>query len=184
MVDNFGIFPREFVEWQFYFIQILDRNRSASNNKTRCVKSYFIESQDTLDKKKDEMIAIANATNSRIYIHPSRRDKNQIALELLSLVADCIRTNTNNKIWRAYESTCGRNSWVEKIWVVDVDTKDDVSLQDTIKHIELIRPNRKPRKVIPTVKWYHLLYQWWFDLSKYTAKRDVHKNNPTLLYAN
>lgn len=128
------------------------------------------------------MIAIAKATNSRIYIHTARRDKNKIALEVIALIANYINTNTNNKVWRAYETACGKNQWIEKIWLVDVDTNDEEELNNSIESIYSIRPYRKPSYVIPTVKWYHLIYRWWFDMSAYTLKRDVHKNNPTLLY--
>lgn len=153
------------------------------NNKTRCIKSYYVDTQEYLDKKKDEMIKIADTTGCRIYIHPARRNKNKIALQLLSYVADCISTNTNNKMWRSYETVCWRNLWEDKLWIVDVDSKNFEEYIIAKEHIAGIRPYREPAFVIPTVNWCHMIYKWWFDMSQYELKRDIHKNNPTLLYA-
>ena len=99
-LNNFSIFPWDFVPGEFYFVQLLDRSKSGGNNKTRCVKSYHIDSQEYLDKKYDEMLTIANATNSRIYVHPARRSKLKVSLELLSYIADCINTDTLDRVYR------------------------------------------------------------------------------------
>ncbi len=184
MTNNFATFPFEWVPGEFYFFQIINREKSSTNNKARCIKSYFIRDQDHLDKKIPEMINIAETTNSRIYMHPSRRSERKIALELLTYTADCIKYNEIGRLWRWYETVCWRDHWVEKIWVVDVDTKDAIELWETVSHILNIRPYRQPRATIETVNWYHLLYKWWFDKSQFNLDRDIHMNNPTLLSYN
>lgn len=187
MVDNFDRFPRRFVKWEFYFIQILDRKRSASSNNGRCIKSYFVDSEEYLNKRKDDMIAMAHAYDARIYIHPARRSKMQIALEILSYTADCIKTNSIDRMWRVYETVCWKNSWTEKVWIVDVDTKNKEVLYHTAQEIKKCRPYRDPDYIMPTVNGYHIIYKGWFDLQEYSENTisllwDVHKNNPTLLY--
>lgn len=123
MINNFSTFPFEFVPGEFYFFQIINRQKSWTN-KARCIKSYFIRDQEHLDKKMEEMISIAETTNSRVYMHPSRRSKRKISLELLTYTADCIKYNEIGRLRRWYETVCWRDHWVEKIRLVDVDTKD------------------------------------------------------------
>jgi hypothetical protein len=190
MIDNFDKFPRERKDWEFYFVQILDRNRSASSNNGRCIKSYFIDSQEYLEKRKDDMVKLADCFDARIYIHPARRNKFNVWLDMLWYTADCIKTGSTERLRRAYETACWKNKWVEKIWIVDVDTKDKEILYSTAQAIAYCRPYREPYVIMPTVNWYHMLYKWWFDTEVYNKwlewsryKRDIHKNNPTVLYA-
>jgi hypothetical protein len=183
MIDNFDKFPRERKEWEFYFVQILDRNRSASSNNGRCIKSYFIDSQEYLEKRKDDMIKLADCFSARIYIHPARRNKLNVWLDMLWYTADCIKTGSIERLRRAYETACWNNKWVQKIWIIDVDTKSEESIYNTIEHIKTLQPYRMPYKVMETVNGYHILYEWWFDRSGYKLKRDIHTNNPTVLYA-
>lgn len=71
--------------------------------------------------------------------------------------------------------------------IVDIDTKDQKIIDETIDHIAIIRPFRRPFKMLETVDWYHAIYQWGFDRDEYYRTRihkwDVHTNNPTILYA-
>lgn len=184
MINNFSKFPFEFVPGEFYFFQIINREKSSTNNKSRCIKSYFIRDQEHLDKKMEEMIKISEATNSRIYMHPSRRSERKISLELLTYTADCIKYNEIGRLWRWYETVCWRDHWVEKIRLVDVDTKDQSVVEETVKHIKSLRPFREPRIINKTVNGYHILYKGWFDSSQYKLWRDIHRNNPTLLFYN
>lgn len=182
MINNFNTFPFEFIPGEFYFFQIINRQKNWTNNKSRCIKSYFVRDQEHLDKKMPEMIKIADTTNSRIYMHPSRRSERKISLELLTYTADCIKYNEIGRLWRWYETVCGRDHWVEKIRLVDVDTKDQWIVEEVIQHIKLLRPYREPWIINETVNGYHILYRGWFDSSQYKLWWDIHKNNPTLLY--
>lgn len=187
MINNFDKFIRDFVEWEFYFVQILDRSKASWNNKTRCIKSYYVESAEYLAKKKEEMIRIAETTWCRIYAHPWRRNKKQIALKLLAYIADCISTETTNKIRRAYETVCGKHS-SQKRWIIDIDTKQDDIVIGTIEAIRECRPHIDPDHILETVNGFHLIYNKWFDVAQYNTNWKyvwtIHKNNPTLLYYN
>lgn len=191
VLNNFSKFPWDFVEWEFYFVQLLDRSKSGGNNKTRCVKSYHIDSQKYLDKKMEEMITIAKATNSRIYVHPARRSKQKVALELLSYIADTINTNTLDRVYRAFETATGRNTGTEKMWVLDFDSRDKNLLQQHVEAIKLCKPYIDPEYILETVSWYHVIYKGGFnriEYNKFTNKEwltmfDIHTNNPCLLYA-
>ena len=184
IINNFEKFPFIRDEQAYmYFFQILDRSKKG-NNKNRCVKSFYISSYESFLAKQEEMIILAEATDSRVYVHPARRDKNRISLELLSYVATRLaEANDCNKMWRAYESVCGRNKWVERMWIVDVDTKDEFVVWDTIQHIDSIGWGT-PYFINETVNWFHLIYNKGFNRSKYSLSHQIHANNPTLIYYN
>ena len=85
MINNFDRFPREFKNWEFYFIQLIKRAKDNPwvrwinwNNHARCIKTYSIRTQEDLKKRKQEMIDIATVCNARIYIHPARRNEEEI----------------------------------------------------------------------------------------------------------
>jgi len=183
-MDNTETFPFDWSDQScFYFFQVLDRNKNW-NNKNRCIKSYFIDNEEQYNKKLEEMITLCNCFLARLYVHPARRNKQKIDLELLAFVANRLaESNDCNKMRRAYESVCGRNKWVETRWIVDIDTKDQFFVWDVIQKIESIEPHVKPFFINETVSGYHLIYDRWFNLSKFNLWIDVHKNNPTLLYA-
>lgn len=183
IIDNFEAFGFDFVPWEFYYIQILNRDKSSGNNKTRCIKTYYVDTQEYFDKKKQEMIEIAKTTHSRVYVHPARRDKKRIALQMITYVAKCIEYEEIDRLRRWYETVCGRNQGTEKMWIIDIDTKDESLLQTAIEHIEAIQPFRKPYKILPTVHGYHLIYKGGFDRSSYKLEWDIHTNNPTVIYA-
>ena len=185
MVNNFDTFPFDRSDPStFYFFQIINRRKQSWNNKVRCIKSYFIDSKEYLDKKRDEMTAIADLMWCRVYVHPARRSKEQIWLRLIGYVADCVSTKTVEKLSRCYETVCWRSLWVEKRWIVDVDSKNELVIEDTVEHIKTLRPFLKDEDIFinRTVNWYHVITKKWFDLSKFDLGWDVHKNNPTVIY--
>ncbi len=147
------------------------------------MKTYYVDSAEYLEKKKPEMIKLAEATNSRVYVHPTRRSKERIALQFITYIAKCIEYEELDRMWRGYETVCGRNAGVEKMWIIDVDAKDEALLKNVIDRIKLIKPFREPYKVIPTVHGYHVIYKGGFDRSAYDLPWDIHTNNPTVIYA-
>lgn len=192
MIDNFNEFKRDFKEWEFYFIQIIKRKKDNPdtpwinwNNHARCIKEYSIGSKEQLDKRKQEMINIAEATNSRIYIHPARRSYDQVARDMCLMIWEHIAKWWHWLSW-LYRHACGSNKWAERLWVVDVDSdnKDVFTLASLKKFIQSIKWNAEIKMVLKTINWCHLITTP-FDLQKfkeYYPSVDVHKNNPTLLY--
>lgn len=186
-IDNFANFPFDRSDkWCFYFFQLLDRSKNG-NNKNRLVKSYYIDSQKTLEYRMEEMIKIADVTGARIYVHPARRNKRDIDLDLIAYVAQRLKeSNECDKMRRAYESVCGQNKWVEKRWIVDVDHKDKSTAITAMWYISSLRPKLSVQEDMflnQTPNWRHIICKKWFDLSQYDLQRDIHKNNPTVIYA-
>lgn len=195
MVNNFDKFKREWRDNEFYFIQIIKRKKDNPdvvwinwNNHARCIKEYSIYSQEQLDKHKEEMIKIAEATNSRIYIHPAKRNKDEIAKDLCLLIWEHIAKWWHWSSW-LYRHACWLNAWTEKLWIVDLDDdrKDFYTFQSMRQIINNLRPWwDKIVMELPTVNWFHFITKP-FDLQRFKEifpNIDVHKNNPTILYYN
>jgi|SRR6185437_3358171 len=175
---------------EFYFIQILQRSKEnpglGKNN--RLVKAYYIYTLEYLERKTEEMILLANSLNARIYIHLNRRNSRMISLELMEDLAHCIKSNEIYNLDKLYNSCCGRHhSDKDKTWVVDIDSKDDVyinNLIDNINKIELIDNKYKIIVKIPTKNGIHLITRPFNskDFSFIYPDIEIHKNNPTILY--
>jgi len=191
MIDNFWIFNFEWVDWEFYFFQIIKRKKDNPdtawinwNNHMRCIKEYTIWSKESLDKHRQEMIEIANATNSRIYMHPTRRSYEEIKKEMCFMIWENIKYNKHNLHW-LYRSACGQNKWTNKLWIVDIDTKSIRFVKRIWKFISTLKPWKEPYQYIKTKNWRHII-SYPFDLQefKHHFEIEVHRNNPTLMYFN
>ncbi len=160
-VDNFGTFPFDWSDPEtFYFFQIINRKQSSGNNKGRCIKTYYVDTKEYLEKKISEMKALTDTNDGyRVYVHPARRSKGKIALELLQYVAECLVKNTLERLDRSYPTVCGRNLGIEKVWIVDVDNKEQSDIDETIAHIKTLRPYPDARFINPTVNGNHILYK-------------------------
>jgi hypothetical protein len=52
--------------------------------------------KEQLEKYKQEIIDIATVTNSRIYMHPTRRNKEEIRKEMCYMIGENIMYNRHN----------------------------------------------------------------------------------------
>lgn len=182
MQNNFDTFPFTWVPWEFYFFQLLDRSKSWSNNKARCIKSYCIADREELDKKMAEMIAISDATNARVYCHPWRRSSNQILSQTIHYLTWCVLDkNKQHKAYRARDSMCWKYG-AERVRLVDVDSLNYDDVTETIKKVREVWWPFDPRLINKTINWYHILYRSKFDRRKASLKRDIHTSNPTFIY--
>jgi hypothetical protein len=88
-----------------------------------------------------------------------------------------------------FDSVVGQIKTLEKRWIVDVDTKDEINVHRVAHIIDSIRPDGpKITAVIPTKNGYHFITKR-FDVLEFTNKMkqygevpDIQKKNPTLLY--
>lgn len=190
MINNLDEFNRERKDGEFYFIQILLRKKDQPewtiglnwNNSVRCLRTYYIDSPEKLEKYKNEMIDICDMFNARLYMHPARRSKLNVALKCIGLLGEYIMKNNLERVPNLYTTACGSIMGSEKIWVVDVDSKDDLLLSEVRLAIGNTRPNKLPLQTLETKNGYHILCNP-FDLSSWGfSDIDVHKNNPTILY--
>jgi hypothetical protein len=181
----------------FYFVQILQRKKDhpgvvlgGSNNNSRLIKAYYINSVEKLDVHKEEMIKLCQIFNARASINLNPRNYEKVAFRLLQKVADQMSNKDFYNVRTAYDSVCGLySSEMDKRWLIDID-KDDVPellrIQTTIQDLQESILNRDYciQAVIPTVSGYHIITNP-FNLDKFSKvwpKIEIHKNNPTLLY--
>lgn len=197
-IDNFNLFPFEWKEWEFYFFSIIKRKKDNPNipwinwnNHMRLIKSYSIYTQKGLEKYKQEMINIAEITNSRIYMHPTRRSENKVRKLMLQYITENIILNKHNLSW-LYNSVCWWDTFTdERYWIVDIDIDWITHTYNYILEIQGFINNKcmpylknKIIKELETINWYHLITTP-FNIQEFKNQYpdiDIHKNNPTLIY--
>lgn len=206
MVNNFNLISG-LLKWDspddFYFLQILQRNKEHPNlgNNNRRIREYYIHNIQQLDENELEILQLCNVFNARAYIHVNRRNRRQVALEMLALLAHNIKSSQYEGISRIYESICGKHhSEKDKTWVVDVDTTKEEVILKVIDTIVLLKMSMSGLHTgihrIPTKNGVHLITSGFNSdlfakaLPEWTKKQsphhgalvEIHKNNPTLLY--
>jgi len=196
MIDNFeqikGLMKFE-SEDEFYFVQILQRTKENPNlgKNNNLIRTYNVYSLDYLEKKKEEMISIANALNARIYIHLNRRSFKMLAFEMLEDITHQMKSGQFQTISHSYDSICGKHhSEKDKTWVIDIDGQEleETNLTQLKKDVNcFIEPYNNRGKIIaqiPTKNGIHII-STPFNSQKFSEiypDIQIHKNNPTILY--
>lgn len=194
-VNNFKI-VRSLLDFSssddFYFLQILKRKKenpevpSNHNNNKRSIRTYYIPSLDYFNSIEDEVKAICLATNSRAYIHPTKRSYKRVGKYCAITVMERVFNEEYTHIYKAFNTACGREEGRgdRKLWIVDIDVKDlnVVKKYESLLLKELV-------ETIPTKNGYHLItipFRVDTFLQNCAINKlenpDIQKNNPTLLY--
>ncbi len=186
----------KFEEDYFYFIQIIQRSKETPDlgSSNRVIRSYNISSLEKFDKNKDEIIKLCEAFDARAYIYLNRRKWSKIALECLRHNAELIANGQYEGIKSSFETTIGRNNSEpaeSRTWIVDIDTKDELVVHRIVHIIDTSMKPDGPKMLscIPTKNGYHLITKKFDAMSfhKYLSLQgdvpDIHKDNPTILYA-
>lgn len=196
MINNFDLI-RSYLKFEnsgdFYFIQLISRRKDNPElDKAQYVrKTYYIYSLEGFDKKREEIIHFCEYYNARAYIHFTKRNNETISKHM---VQDIVRDYFNGvrDFSHLWETVCGQHCEKPKTWVIDIDKKDNESIEDQI----LLATNRinscmpfgnKIVATIPTKNGVHLITEPFNLLDfkngyKFETVPDVHKNNPTVLY--
>lgn len=197
MIDNWEIIKPLLKfdnEEEFYFLQIIQRKkdftegqqRLGRNNNNRLIKAYYIYSLQQLDDYKDEIVKLCTLFNARAGINLNRRNQKDVALKCLEIMAVALRKNEFTGISKIYNSACGKESSTDKLWLVDIDTKDEIEIANVEYIIELCEPIQVESKIIakiPTKSGIHLITKR-FNRQTFSSYRDeeIHTNNPVNLY--
>lgn len=177
----------------FYFIQIIKRRKDKGNEDMergeRLVKAYFIDKPLT-ESLKNEMISIAKVTNSRIYMTLSPCIKERVVKQCAKDFFDRVCNENYNGLHGVLHTACGLNSTcVGKLFLVDIDTKDEKYIERVEKIINGLSPTADTNKIVvkvPTLNGYHLICKP-FDRNIFKLHFrdiDIHPHNPTLVYYN
>jgi len=178
----------------FYFIHILKRKRENDDctNNSKIIRYYYINSAEHLLDKFEEMKMLSKFHRARVYINLNRRNFEQLGLQMLKKVTDCLINKAYRDISNAYDSVCGSfHIEKEKKWVIDLDDEHNNSDYKRIIINLVIEIGGKIYSEIPTLNGIHLITSpfntqvfnnntfWQNSNLNYP---DIHKNNPTLLY--
>lgn len=178
----------------FYMLYVLKRKKDMppeereKHQSVRTIKSYCIESLDHLERRYDEIKQLCEMFQARAYIHVQKQNQRDVSLEMMVSLAERIKNDNHNQKG-LFDSVVGQLKTQEKRWIVDIDTKDEITIHRAVHIINDIRPEGpKIEECIPTRDGYHLITKR-FDvlefnkrMSEYGEVPDIQKKNPTLLY--
>lgn len=177
----------------FYMIQIMqrgkDQNDGRSSSKVRIIKSYFIESIEYLEERREEIKGLCEFFNARACINLNKKNKKQVSLKGLELMAHLVAHEEYHTFRSIFETACGQTGACDgnKTWIVDIDTKDEIEISYIIETILKCEPfvDDKIVAMIPTVHGFHLITKPFNKKSfndMYNGTIDIHDGTPTVLY--
>ena len=177
----------------FYMIQIMqrgkDQNDSRSSSKVRIIKSYFIESIEYLEERREEIKGLCEFFNARACINLNKKNKKQVSLKGLELMAHLVAHEEYHTFRSIFETACGQTGACDghKTWILDIDTKDEIEISYIIETILKCEPfvDDKIVAMIPTVHGFHLITKPFNKKSckdRYSGTSDIHDGTPTVLY--
>lgn len=175
----------------FYHLQIIKRKKEhpelGSNNIV--IKTYYIQSIDYLELKKDEIISLCDLHDARAYINLNVRSFEKTTYQLMKKVTDLIVSKDFKSARKAYESVCGASGATrDKKWIIDIDEPEVSPLMLAHINHECMPVSEsgdsKIYAIIPTKNGYHIITKP-FDVREFSKQYpdiEIHKNNPTILY--
>jgi len=193
------IFPKK--DDSFYFIQILQRKKDhkgeclgGSNNNSRLIKAYHINSVEKLQKQYEEMCKLADIFDARVSINLNPRSFEKTAFQVLIKISHQMENKDFYNIRKAYDSVCGNyHAEIDKRWLVDIDKEDLDKKDKIIQYIRLAHLQLSDHKKvgnydvlaeIPSKSGLHIITNP-FNLQAFSQQFptiEIHKNNPTNLY--
>lgn len=179
-------------EDDFYYLQIIQRNKDTNTlgTNSRCIKTYYIKSNEEFMRLKDDIIHLCHCFNARAYINLNVRSFKKVTLGCLKAISDRIISNDYTKPYKIFDSITGQSGASrDKSWIIDVDCPEDMKhtyIMNITRLLESCEPfGEKIKAFIDTRNGFHIITST-FNLNKFKEcypDIDIHKNNPTLLYA-
>ena len=174
----------------FYMLYVFKRKKDQpegerdNHQSVRTIKTYCIESIDHLERRYDEIRQMCEMFKARAYIHVQKQNHFDVSLNMMVALAQRIQDgNVNQK--DLFDSVVGQIKTQEKLWIVDIDTRDLQELRNIQITINQCKPEGpKTKYIVPTKNGWHLITDR-FDVLEFSKKHpevDIQKKNPTLLY--
>ena len=197
IIDNFDLLQTQFSKLvnkeDFFFIQLIQRKKDGNKSHVREIKNFYIYNEEDFLKQKDCIISLCKYYNARAYFWVNPRNARDISLECIRAYADLINQKDCSKGYKLWDKKCGvhPSSAYERLWVVDIDSKDQSNLNLMCELINTCWKDnsRKIGYVIPTVNGYHIITNkfntHFFEqllIINQLGHIDIHKDGPTLLY--
>lgn len=149
------------------------------------VRQWFVDSQDSLDRYKDDMINLCKATKARLYVTTDRKSTKKTILTMAQQLDDYIRQLINNpnapiSIKKLSKFSASASQMAEcsdgpKYWLIDIDKTGmteitEEQVEQIVKDFEYIFLDKKVIK-FKTPNGYHVLIKRDFDFRAEFAKR-------------
>jgi hypothetical protein len=197
MIDNLELI-KPLLNFQekgdFYMLYVLKRKKDQpegerdNHQSVRTIKTYCVESIEHLEERYEEVKTLCEMFRARAYIHVQKQNHRDVSLNMMVELAKKIQSQSFVQK-NLFDSVVGQIQTYEKRWIVDIDTKDQETVEKISSLIERLRPEGpKIEAVIPTKSGFHLITKR-FDVpefNKYMSLQgevpDIQKKNPTILY--
>lgn len=198
MINNFELLSpifNDIKEDEVISIMLLKRKKDFTTDKsnhqsTRLIRTYSVKSLEYFVEKENEIIQLCEFFKCRAYIDVRKKSNKVIALDMLKQIADQIK-NEQYDCSNVYHSVLSSSSSKDKIWIVDLDSKDDEIYDKIVNKIEEVFSHNLNGKVlykVSTRQGYNILttpfrmdfFQKWKEENKIDV--DVHKHGTALLY--
>jgi hypothetical protein len=181
-------------EGDFYMLYVFKRKKDQpegekdNHQSVRTIRSYCIKSIEQLEKRYDEIKMMCEMFKARSYIHVQKQNHKDVSLNMMVALAQRIQDG-NHEQQNLFDSVVGQIKTLEKRWIVDIDTKDEIVVHRIAHLIDGVNP-KGPKLIscIPTKNGYHLITSRFdvMEFSKIMSLQgdvpDIQKKNPTLLY--
>jgi hypothetical protein len=177
-------------EGDFFHLLILKRKKDQpegerdNHQSVRIIKTYCISGIDHLERRYDEVKQLCEMFKARAYIHVQKQNHKDVSLHMMVDLAQRIQ-NGNMYQQGLFDSVVGQIKTYEKRWIVDIDTKDWMTVHAVYQFIDSLRPEGpKVETIIPTKNGYHLITARFdvMEFKKQYPEIEIQKKNPTLLY--
>lgn len=211
-VDNFDLIRSQLTfetSYDQYICHIMRRAKDVKENKLgseesqRLIKTYYINSIDYFDRKKEAIIELCESTHSRAYFLPQVRNSRDCLISLGKLIFENI-DNTDIKLDNLVRrASCSCHKSRNKKWILDFDDWSLEYFDSILKDIKenLILTGRDPEKdlyIVPTkngkhiitspfnqqelVKKHPLIFEGVKTINGEKVVGLLHKDSATLLY--
>lgn len=170
----------------FFHLELIQRKKEVPdiNKNSNIVKSYAIKNFDYLvTKLKTEIIPICDVTNARAMINLNPKSFRRVTLSMLRRLSEYIEDNFyEGAVTKIFDSCTASSSidksrGVEKLWLIDIDTKDKEvydKVQSLVNLTDPGLPNElRVRGGIETKNGYHL-FTVPFNLNKFNQLKNIY----------
>ena len=197
-VNNFDvIIPYLNFDNSIHLVWLVQRNKDGNScgnkdNKNRTIKSYYFQSLQKLQEKKEEIINLCKQNNCRAYICMNAKPIIKVLFTLQGIIMDRLQEQLKSNSYLSLHGILdsavmksGSNG--NKLWIVDIDTDDMLYMNEIAAYINSQRSGFTTNTItyFKTLNGFHLITHP-FDcshLKEIYPDIEIKKEGLTLLYA-
>lgn len=164
MIDNLKLITPllEFKEeGDFVMLYIFKRKKDQpaefqnESQSVRTIKTYCVSSVEYLESKYEEIKQLCQVFNARAYIHLQTQNHKEIGLLMIEELAKRIYNGVYIQK-NIFDSVVGKIKYKNKIWIIDIDTKEPLYIERVIRCVSSLREDAFIT-TIPTKNGVHLI---------------------------